>query len=474
MHARFAALSFIALLLGALPVTRAGADALDDRLATANTQALRGLEEAATFAMSNRMLGARHRTLRRILILAPDHAAARATLEFARAKKDGPWTQSKKYREPADWNKDALPEFERRLSSVLTAYRNDALVAVEDAGEDAGARKRVLIEQLAILLPDDEVVHKARGDVRLGGSWVMPETARAIERRRELRALASDAMGRSKPSVADAKLVGDGWPVAFRSASVVGASTLDGRSCQRAVDLCEGLRPFFTRIFDSPGEPAGLGVFYLLTNATEAADFFERGDESAAWARLRAAGVSGGYLRNGVYVNWGDDSTRAVEAVVRQAVDIAMHARFKSYERGWISEGVGRVLCWNFARIYGPSFVSIGHTLGKNKDDDIDVVARPKGDWLPVARDALRTLPLHRFAGLLTIRLTAMSTLESVLAYALGAYLLEGRPEKAAAFIDASVASDDAEKVVGTALGISVEELFGRVRRWTEEMTAPR
>ena len=462
------------LLLGSVCGARARADELDDKLAQASADAVRGLEQVAVWSVDHRLIGGRHRTLRRILVIQPEHIAARGALAYTRNKKDGRWIQATSYREPADWNKDALPEFDKRLDDVLKAYRNDAMVAVEDAGEGAGARRGRILDQLAALLPDDDVVHKARGDVRRGTSWVMAETVRAIGRRAELQALAQKARAAIRPPTVDEGHVELGWKAAFRTDDVLCISTVEVRTCLKACELCQAYPGFFAGVFGGVVEHARPARIYLLQSDEEAADLFRRKGDAKTWAKYSAAGTGSGWMPSErALVTWHGNAATTIESVVRQTVDGVGLARFKHLERGWVTEGVGRELCWSYAGIYGSSFVSVDQTqLGKDGEDA--EVAEPVGDWMPAARDVLRALPTHRFVALLTKRLTAMRMLDAIVAYALGAYLIEGTPEKAAAFIEASIASDDAAKAVQSTLGITAEELLGRLRRWTEEMTATR
>ena len=454
----------------AMPVC---ADELDDRLATARLSVVRALEEIAAWAVDHRLIGARHRTLRRILEFAPEHAAARASLEFTRTKRDGTWTQSKTYREPADWNKDALPEYESRLTAAFKAYRNDAMGAIELAGDAAGARRGVVLDQLAALLPDDEVVRKARREVRLGAGWVMEETARALTRRAELKALASAAIRAIKTPVVDATWVAKGWKSAFRSKDVLCLGTHDESTCRRTIELCQAYLQFFSTLFGPKFDHAAPTLIVLLRSRNEAKGFMKGREEEAQFLAPEGVNLSSNWINyGGGLVVWIDDPRLAIETVVVQIVGLFLEGQFQPSERGWIEEGIGRTISWNYAEIYGPSFAHLEQTHGKGDGDD--AVALPTGDWMPVARDALRTLPVHRFAALLTMRMTAMRALDEVVAYALGSYLMEGRQDKAKAFIEASVASDDAEKVVRSTLGMSVEELLGRVRRWSDEMSVPR
>lgn len=473
MTLRRATLLLALVLLGALGALRVRADALDDRLAKARADAVRGLEETAAWATEHRLIGGRHRALRRVLRFAPDHALARAVLEYAKSKKDGRWVQASTYREPADWNKDALPEYERRVKAVLTAFRNDALVALEEAGDAAGARREATLDELAALLPDDETVRKARGDVRLGARWVMPETAKSVERRAELAAFARDARASAKPPVPATGPAAKGWSSALRAGDVTVFGSLDAATCRRALDLCQTYPAFFAAVF-GPSTVVEPTTYYLLRDADEAARVFASHDDAANGAKLRAAGLGGGWLSTGeTFLAWSGEAEVTIQMVVRATIDSWSLERFHHDDRGWVSEGVGRVLSWHFAGFAGTPIVSVEETqLGK--DDEDEAVPAPTGDWLVPAREVVRKATPRRLAALLTMRLTAMRTADTLLAYALAAYLLEGAPDRTEALIEATVESDDAEAAVRKALGFGVESLLLRLRRWTEETAAAR
>ncbi len=473
MTVRRAVLLLVLVLASGLGAIRARADALDDRLARAGADAVRGLEETAVWASEHKLVGGKHRALRRILYFVPDHALARAVLEYTRSKKEGRWVQANAYREPADWNKDALPEYDRKIMAILTTFRNDAMVAVEEAGDAAGARRDVVLDQLAALLPDDEIVRTARGDVRLGKAWVMPETARAVERRADFRTYAREARAAAKPPAAAPSELARGFTTALRAGDVTLLGSLDAVTCRRAFDLARTFPAFFASVF-GPSTVVEPTTYYLLKSGEEADDVFARLADAANGAKLRAAGLGGGWTSTGsAFVAWNGDPDVTVRMVVRATVDGWCLAWFRHGERGWISEGVGRVLTWHFAGFAGTPIVSIDQTQ-VGKDDEDDAVAAPSGDWLVPARDVVRKATVPRLTALLTMRLTAMRTFDSLLAYALAAYLLEGAPEKAEALIEATVGSDDAEAAVRKALGFGVETLLLRLRRWTAETAAPR
>lgn len=463
----------VVALLAGLSAVRASADESDDRMASARADGVRRLEALASWCQEVKIEGARHRTLRAILSIDPDHRDARSVLRYYRAKKDGPWIQLEGYREPLDWDKNALAEHGGRYEAAVKAYRDDVLAVLNRMDAAAAARFTSVLEGLVRLLPGDELVRGARGDVRLGGAWVMAETGRAVTRRKELRRLVEKALRDLPPPVHAAAGTRE-WSVSLQTAHTRVEGTVEVAEADQIARLVEAAKSLVEAVFPGVKPILPPPRIVLLQSAGEGEAFVRTypGLGETAWREVQPAGLSARWLpEGGGYVTWypGPKGRKrlAVHAVLRALVE----TRFGDARRGWLPEGVARLLCWHLAGSHGSAgVVALSETdLGEGKGtlqlDDAK-------DWLPPARRTLLRSEPHRFPALLTTVLNAMDDSDILIAYALAGYVIEGIPEKATTFISATIANDDASVAVQTGLGMSIDALRSRLTRWLGEMEA--
>lgn len=459
--------AFVALVL-CLFAVRAGAEESDDLMVSVRADGVRRLETLARWCRESRVEGARHRTMRAILSIDPDHAEGRGLLKFYRAKKDGPWIQLDGYREPLDWNKDSLAEYARRFEEAVKSYRNDVLVVLERAGDGAASRFSSVLDGLVSLLPNDELVRKARGDVKLGWTWVMPETARAVARRKEIARFAREALSAvAKPSPAKAE--SEGYAVALRTRHALILGSVEVAEAERVARYAEACGPFLRRVLGGEGEVLPPARIYLLTSEEEGQALITRKLGEAEWKRCVEGGVVGNWVpEEDAYVTWHGGSPGRERGAVRSLMDSMLRDAVGGSKRGWVLEGLGRALCKQFAGFYGPSIVSFTETdLGQGQGQDIPEESK---NWFALARKTLERLEPYRLPLLMTKQRNAMEGADVLLGMALGCYLVEGNPDRALTFITATEEADDAESAVKRGLGVGLVDLRAGLSRWLREM----
>ena len=452
----------------ALLAAAAWADATDDALAKARAGLVSRLESVLAWAEDQRISGFRHRVARLVLEVAPDHARARGLLKFRRASKQAPWTQDPKYQEPGNGNLALLPEAEGKVAAALGGYREAVLAAV---GDDA-ARRDAELERLLDMAPEDVDVRRLLGHVEEGGRWALPETHRALAARASLVAAGEAARAKAlRGAVVDAESLAKGWTTAYRIGRrrALGSleQPLDARETLVMADAADAIA---RRVFGTPKD-SGLDIVYLFDTRDDARSFLRQKSEENAEALRKIEKVSALPLSPDVHLSILWKERKGLTSAARSVVGDHLWSAFRGQSRGWVTEGFGQRIVWYATGVHGRYFVNLEGTDTERAADEEKVPDDP-AEWLPAAARVLgRPDAAPRLAALLTARLNAMRSSDVLLAYALAAYLVEGRPESLHAFVKASQTSDDATAVVRQVLDLDVRSFAGRLRRWLKDTT---
>jgi hypothetical protein len=456
-----------ALLLGALlPAARAAAEGtLDGRLAEARDAYVKALERAASWASENQVLLERDATYALILRVAPDHARARAGLKYVREAKGGRWRQ-KDYVAPKNWNKGLVATAQKKRAEAFAPYRDAVLAALEDGAGPKPGKKAEVLEGLIDLAPDDPALREPRGDVERDGHWYLPETIDGIARREAFRALKKRVRAELPEPAADP--AGKNWPGALTTGPFTVWST-KADEVRPYVVLMETAHRFLKGAL--PGEvKEKVGMRYILVQDRDTARKWlsEQGPEYAD-ARRDVEHYGSIHLPTGSVLCYLKDPQWRRISCLRQVVSrIFDHSSRGDRDRGWILEGLEQRLCWHIDAAHGNPFGQTGHSDGPREDAG-EGMPDTEADWIGAAARALTEDPVPRFRMLLTRRLNAMEVPDSLAAYALGAFLLEGRPESLGPLVKASMTMDDADKQAEAAFGVDATTLAWRVRRFAME-----
>jgi hypothetical protein len=452
----------------------AGADALDDRVAVAKTAFVARLDDVASWCDTQRVFAVRDGVFRRILLLAPDHARARAALKYRRESKagpSGPWVQASDYKEPIDWNKGLVPEAKQRLADAGAAYRQsvmDALSQAEKEGAIKPARRDEAIERLVDVMPDDAELRRTHGDVESKGRWVLPETVDAVARRLELRAAVERSAEAAAPITPDVKSVASGWTFAFAvgGRSVRGTvGSAEGATAAKTVRAVEAFCAEVLALKDPPKRPRAI---VLVADRGQAKKFLrERSADAETLATVDH--VSSLWTKDSDLVIFNTDAEERRESVVRQLIDVYLDVRTVGVTRGWVSEGVGQRLMWHFLGRHGMPFLAFEGTDRPTDERDAAPLPARGSPWLRAAYEATDRGGPAGFRLLFTRALNAFHSADALMAYGLGAYLLEARPDSFVSFLQAAGTLEGPDEVCQSALNVDADVLYWRVRRWLSE-----
>jgi hypothetical protein len=460
------------LVCGPIGLQSSRADTLDDRLAEARAAAVKRLEKVVAWCQESQVFAERDRVYATILVLAPDHERARSVLKYTRPKKGGPWERGG-YVEPKNWNKGLVPEAAKRLEGALAEYR-DAVQGALGAGIDVdpGRRSRVL-EQLVDLLPNDVEVRRPRGDVQHEGRWLLPETVEGIVRRKAMQAMLERAKAAVPPVRSDPTAVEKRWRSGVTCEHFGVCGYVDEIECVTLVRLMEAGHSFLAELLGTTDvAPTPKRVLLMEDSKIARTWLFAQGPEHAEAQRIFPH-VTALWLPSGTNMQYHSDATVRRVGTLRQVIQRAIEARTTGdRDRGWVSEGLGQRLTWHVSGQHGSAFVSFGQTESAEGRNVEQVLPAPNVEWLSAAARVLQLDPVPRLESVLTMRLNAMRIDDVLVAYALGAFLLEGRPESLSPFLKASLSIDSADRQCLDVFGVDAATLAWRLRRWTMETSS--
>lgn len=433
--------------------------------------------DLARWCQQVELFAERDRTWRMVLAIDPDHVEARRVLRHVR-RPDGTWS-TPPGRDVRNRTERARPEFERRLAELLRPFSECAVAHALSA--DPGTRAQ-LVDAVYALDPNDPTLHVWLGEVEDGARWVLPETVRARGRRAEWRGMARATLAGTRPVRAEARSTDDeparaGGTSGFLAGVVRVFTEGDAEEARGIVTACSVAFDLGARLFQSAASVSPL-TFYRA-HATEAGrpappDARPLDDEAARPASPEAPTLPHAAEARALgadCVLTDASGARALETAVRQAWTHVLTTSTGSDELpGWIHEGVvlyltrdvtGARLAW----VVSPR----GDTVRLGDDSLGGRWGAPGTSGLRAALLVLTSPYAPDLMELLRRDRAEMDARDVLVAYALAAYLLEGRPDSALEFLRRSTAGERPADVTSHVLGLAPAELRARLVRWLAE-----
>jgi len=428
-----------------------------------------------------------------LLALAPDHVAAHEALGY-RLKKDGSWAEpstkkrSRRAETVAEASAGLRAELKQRRREAIAPYR-DAALALLDAEPSAPADALDRVQGIVLAIDaDDAEVHHQRGEQRYGNAWVLAETARAYDRRPELRVIIADSVRRAgspdvltKGDARDAESAGLGLPgldlqwsanARTHDVQVFGTGLLE--ESLRAAQAAHAAGDVFRHVFEAgTRHPPGFTV-YLLTRQAELAPFLDAlpdlsADERAFLAQLVGSGIP----LTANTAQWAGSIARRLDGTVRHTLGIFLLSEFRiTTDTAWAWEGIGLYLT---RELVGTRLT--WYIAGADEDTELarlraDLLVQ-EANWMNAAWQLLRGSRAPDLGDVMRQDTGAMGVDGMLASYALCAYLLEGRPRELIELLFRAGRGEDPETAVPEALGLSLEELSERLERWLSERRRP-
>lgn len=475
-----------ALLLAPVRPTLAQDPLLDDdtrrvrrrfeRLVTDHQQALAPeLWELAEWCGEQRLFLERDRIAQLVIEIDPDHSRARKVLRYL-PRGDG-WVRSRTYRTPRNFGSDEdEAEYGRRLVAVMDPYRARVFRALERDGRKLapGARERVL-RRLLLLDPDDAALRTVLGERRLGDRWVLEETWRASRAGTGVAVLVEQALERVDRPELDAptdeeRALSLAWNAARRTPRVRVVGTTPRREVSETARISETMRHLFHRVFEHGQDPRRGFTIYLLKGSGERDELLAGLEvDDATRDHLRRA--AGGWLSRERLGEWDANPARRLDGAARQTLGaMLMDAYGIGGDQGWAWEGMGLYLVYHVVGTRMTYFFDRGGTASARKTTLWPQLQAPDTRWLVEARRLLASDRAPSLQFLLGRSVDTMRDEDILAAYALAAYLFEGRPDDVPRILGRIGEGEHPVSVFEEVTGHALQDLETRLLRWLGEV----
>lgn len=395
----------------------------------------------------------------------PDHLKARKALGFKRLR-DGTWQRKEELEPMRNMGSVELEEIEARAVKVLDDWREATHELLADYADEVSAQQRRSEYQLIVdRFPEDEVAHKGLGHVPgwEGRPWVSTTVKASYERRKVLKEIvakgkvAGTKVQDLEPRDFEAKLT---WEASGRNERARAFSRTGQEDVQAALELAYAAQSLLNEGCGIEVKlPEGL-TFYLLEDNAQLVEVATAHPECSAEG---LEGVGSFWMDWRSMVTWGEDTTIRVDAVARQTVSWLLRHKFQlSTKQGWAWEGLGLYLSFRVSGTRLRFFVrESDYAGGPDRSGDL---RDPAANWLRLAKDVLQgTPPSMKF--LLGKDVNGLTERDLLVAYALGAYLVEGHKDKVPRILT-RVVSEPSTLVLEEELGLTAEALTKELRRW--------
>jgi hypothetical protein len=436
------------------------------------------LEAHAAWCQKGKLFLARNETYALLLTFAPEHAKARKWLKYKRAK-DGTWTRSPRYKPPRNM-KAVGAEVSRRQQALGDRFADETLAWLRGHSADVSTSARArLNREMARAAPHRTEVREANGEVLTAeGTWLLQESVRAPRERAALRAATDRALARL-PRAKEVRPTRSEnatqlpWKAILQGPRVRVLGTVPLAELTEAYALASAAFPVFETVYggEAPDVP-GLTIM-LITSDDERATLLKNHPSATKAFRSFAASLASGWFpkTTSLYARSSDRAKR-LEWCARQPLAALLRRQFRvRTKHGWAFEGFGLYVS-HLLSGQRRTFYVRRTQYGDGTDRDGDLWARlteDGADWRAHARSLLASDRAPDLRLLLGKEVNGMNTEDMLTSYVLAAFILEGHPDRAAPLLEAIGAGKPVDEALQIGLGLDVEGLGLRLRRWLDE-----
>ncbi|HJP03213.1 MAG TPA: hypothetical protein QF764_15730 [Planctomycetota bacterium] len=439
-----------------------------------------GLEELAGWCTRKKLYGARAGVWRSVLGFDDGHEQARRGLGYKR-NRDGEWVAPRKPRVPRDFDKRALEEFPARHLKVALAFRDRVLRLLEEHESELEiGRARAVREQLLVLDPDDAVVRKGRGEVRVGERWVLGETSRAVERRGTFSPLARELLAAAPGPVTVApsareRAFGLEWTACLSAGGVRVLGTCPREELERIMRVLLAQRSFVNQVLGLEADFPSRFTAYALTDADQGRRFIAaHPDADERIRRFMEKLVAGAIPGSHDVAAWCDSPEKRLDGLARLGLQYLLGDAFRiDGDHGWAFEGFGLYITRELVGTRLTWFVKPSDYLLPEEDAALrSRLLQPGSDWFVEAARILAGERSPKLIYALGRSVNSLTTEDMLLSYVLAAYLVEARPEEAVVLLRRIGAGESSQAAVESVLDLDLAQLGRRLRRWLDERIA--
>ncbi len=467
---------FIAtLLVFGLLASTALADGFEDDHAAVRARIVVALEDLGKWCTRSKLPARRADVAAQILAFDPEHRNARRWLKHTRKK--GVWQPPSRPYLPKDANDEKLKEYPaeraRLVGDVVAAL---FALPTEHADTVTPGQQEIAYAQTVRLMPANELYRERHGEVRRGDAWILTETESGVEMRETIRAGVKSvlrAMGEPRqvepaPSVV---VPGVSWrhcratKIMTAHATTSGAEARDlARFVGATPDLLDSAFGFHRAI------AAGTHVFAL--NGARERDTFLRGHPSYDDAKRKIAQQFSSAWVPGLnaLVVWNENEKQRLDAAVASMLGALMQEEWEltSAKIPWAGEGISLRLTWELTGTrlsYTRRVSEYGNDVGKWEQYGHLAGA----DWYALARTRLLATQEDALLDVIYRPVNQFTREDAVMAHAIVAYLIEGRPDAASEFFRRLGGGEASLDLLKEVCGLDLTALRLRMIRWLGE-----
>ncbi len=427
-----------------------------------------GLYEVGKWCHKKKWYQERDRLWNAALEVAPDHLRVRKALGFER-RRDGSWERRKEREPQRNRGRVDFDAIEARTAEVLAQWREATYALLDKYGEQVSDEDRRAEYALVLArFPDDERAHKALGHVPgwAGHPWVSPAARASHDRREALEKLIARARKvDASPEPVELRDYEQGlaWEASGKSEKARVFSREGAKEVREALGIARAVESLMQEGLEVEVElPEGLTCYLVGSNE----DLIEVAKAHPAEDGPGLEEVGSLWLDWHTLVIWGEDRELRLEGVSRQLVSWCLRRRYQlGTEQGWAWEGIGLYLsfriCGTRRRFYSGDN---DYTRSGGREDLHD----PRVNWLKEAKTILGNSP-PKLAYVLGKSVDQLSERELLIAYALGAYLVEVHPSELLKALP-RLPSEPATQVLEETLGLNPDALTKALTAWLGEL----
>jgi hypothetical protein len=449
------------------------ADPADDFRTETLKKSRQALEDLGAWCGEQKLLRKRAAIAEALLSIDAEHDQARAWLQFKRDKR-GDWVRAASVVPPVDGRSDDWPEWVARRTEVLDPVRKNLEAACDFSKFSKTPGRERTLRLLVALYPDDEKLRAKHGEVRVGGRWVLAETAATAEGRKRVEGWVKEALkaAGAKEPVVERKVAGDevDWACSATLGEVFVATTGNAKEVSAFTTRLFAARRLVDAAMARPGASHAPLRCDLLGNYWENKRYLEKCAELSEADRKKFADWNTWWRTWQRMVVWGDEPAERLDGALRRMIHNE-RSRFSTILAApvWLNEGLGLYLTW---RLVGTRLTWFRDPSKYAEADRAEVhkeLLQPTSDWIALARKIAQKQGGPRLPILAGMSFDGMTAEDDVMAFAVAAYLLECRHESVAMLFQAAAMSPSIEYALTTSLGLDLESLDWRFGRWLEE-----
>jgi hypothetical protein len=485
---------FTALLAGALALlvsanpeaTRSRAvDNFEAERAAATKELITNLEAYAEWCTSKKNWIERNRALESVLTFDPGNMSAKRGLGWQQVA-DGVWEPPKEPKPAKNFDPAAMKDAPARYSEAIRPWRDHMLQLLESHKDEVTATQRAsVLEEIIAVDPNDEFVHKERGEEHAGQAWVLSDTVRAKSRRAEIKDIVKKAL-ESAPKAADfVPSAGDmlfklDWKVSVSTDRVRVLSTGDRAEALHVLQVLHAAQDVFNGVFATSASLGPEFTIYLLCDPAAKKTFIENLPGASAAQRSSYALTDGSGLQgsnNGAW--WSALPERRLDGVTRHCLGAMFQAEFGlTINVSWAWEGLGLYLTREMIGTRYSLYITVppsapAGAAGRAGPDWTKKLLTPGTNWMNEGYRLLRAGDATNLTGTLDRPMNKMTPQDLFVAYVVCAYLLEAQPQRLPDVLrlvgNKGKTGQKAATAWTNALKMDMDVFYTRLDRWLGE-----